>query len=97
MKDVKKEMTIEELEKEYTKITEERQLIAERLQKKRQEEEDRRIAQLALEKENRKKELDTALENAKELLQKWIEDYGPYSYSNGTTRSILDFILPKFF
>lgn len=85
MKDTKREMTIEELEKEYAKITEERLNIEKILKQKKQEEEDRKVAQLTLEKERRKKEVDEALDNYRTLANAYIRDYG--SYSTITTSS----------
>lgn len=85
MKDTKREMTIEELEKEYAKITEERQNIEKTLKQKKQDEEEHRIAQLALEKEKRKKEVDEALNNYHTLVNAYIRDYGSYSTTTSVT------------
>ena len=87
MKDVKREMTIEELEKEYVKITEERQNIERALKQKKQDEEDRRVTQLALDKEKRKKELDEAYENYIALANAYARDYGSYSIVTSNTLS----------
>ena len=75
----KKEFTIEELKKMYEDSLKESNTLGEMLKQKEQEEEDRRKAQLALEKENRKKELDDAVERVDDLLQAYIKDYGSYS------------------
>lgn len=88
MMEAKKEMTIEELEKEYTKLIKEKQLVKEELKKKKQEEEDRRIAQLAIDKEKRKKEVDEAFENYMMLIDKYLHDYGEYTtVSNNSINS----------
>lgn len=88
MKDVKREMTIEELETKYAKVTEERNQIEKMLNQKKQEEENRRIAQLAHEKEKRKKEVDEAFDNYRTLVNEYIRDYGSYStITSGSTES----------
>lgn len=87
MKDTKREMTIEELEKEYAKITEERQNIEKALKQKKQEEEDRKVVQLALEKEKRKKEVDEAFDNYRTLINAYLRDYGSYSTTTSTSDS----------
>ena len=74
-----KDLTIEELEKQYAEITEQYKTIGEQLQQKKQDEEDRRKAQLALEQEKRKKEVDEALDKYYALLDAYIKDYGRYS------------------
>jgi DNA repair exonuclease SbcCD ATPase subunit len=96
MKDTKREMTIEELEEKYAKITEECQNIEKILRQKKQEEKDRRIAQLALEKERRKKEVDEALDNYRTLAGAYIHDYGSYSTITTSSNSnhLLDNLWP---
>ena len=75
----KKDFTIEELRKMYEDSLKESDTLGEMLKKKEQEEADRKKAQLALEKEARKKEVDEAFENYNKLLKAYIEDYGSYS------------------
>ena len=74
----KKDFTIEELKKMYEDSLKESNTLGEMLKQKEQEEEDRKRAQLALEKENRKKEVDEALEKYSKLVKAYIEDYGTY-------------------
>ena len=50
--------------------------------KKKREEENRRQAELALTKENRKKEIQDALDNYQKLLKSYLEDYGSISIKN---------------
>ena len=88
MKDTKKEMTIEELEKELAEVTSKKQLITEQLEKKKQDEEDRRVAQLALDKEKRKKEVDEAYENYITLADAYARDYGSCSTVTSNTYSL---------
>lgn len=85
MENTKREMTIEELEKEYAKITEERQNLEKVLKQKKQDEEDRKIAQLAFEKEKRKKEVDEAFEKYYTLIKEYVRDYGSYSTTTSNT------------
>ena len=81
----KKDATIEEMTTEMMKqqLTEAQKRVdelREQLQKAEQEEESRKKAELALEKEARKKEVDEAIKNTKELLSAYTKDYGDYSY-----------------
>jgi len=68
-----KEMKIEELEAEYAHL-------GEIIKQKKQDEADRKKAELALEKETRKKELDEAKARYYELLHTYLRDY--HSYEN---------------
>ena len=68
-----KELTIEELEAEYTHL-------GEKIKQRKQDEADRKRAELALAKETRKKELDEAKERYYELLHAYLRDY--HSYEN---------------
>ena len=78
-------MTIEDMRKQLQEAQKRADELRENLNKAVQEEEDRKKAQLALEKENRKKEVDEAYENYNTLLKAYIKDYG--TYSNITTSS----------
>lgn len=51
--------------------------------KKRLEEEERKKAELALEKENRKKEVDDAISHCITLVKAYMKDFGTYSFGNG--------------
>ena len=77
----KKAITVEELKKQYEEAKQNCETLGEQLKIAQKEEEDRKKAQLALEKENRKKEVDNAFKNYVELLKKYIEDYGSYCTS----------------
>lgn len=74
-----KNFTIEELQKMHEDLLKETNTVGEMLKQKVQDEEDRRKAQFALEKETRKKEVDEALDNYNKLLKAYMEDYGAYS------------------
>ena len=74
----KKEFTIEELKQQCEDAKKNFETINEQLTKAIKEEEDRKKAQLALEKEQRRKELDTAFEDYQNLLKDFIRDYGSY-------------------
>lgn len=84
-----KDLTIEELEKQYAEITERYNTIGEQLRKKKQDEADRKKAQLALEQEKRKEEVDAALDQYHELLKAYIKDYGRYS-NKKTNNELVD-------
>ena len=53
-------------------------------EKKKKEEADRKKAELALQKEQRKKEVDDAIKKASNLVKEYIEDYGSFSISDDT-------------
>lgn len=65
--------------------------------KKKQEEESRKKAELALEKENRKRELDEAFENWNKLRKEFIKDYGYYSTSTSESFKDRDSIIEAIF
>lgn len=92
----KKELTIEELKKQCEEAKENFESLNERLEKAVQEEERRKKAELAFEKENRKKELDDAITNAKDLLEAYIKDYGTYSseYNSNDLISLFKYFSP---
>lgn len=74
----KKDLTIEELKQACEEAKQKFETLSEQLQKAQQEEEEKREAQLALEKEARKTEVDEAFNNYVKLLKTYIKDYGPY-------------------
>ena len=78
----KKDFTIEELKKMHEDAVKECEIIDEMLKQKEQEEKERKEAQLALEQENRKTELNEARERYDTLLQAYLKDYGIYSAGN---------------
>ena len=67
----KRELTIEELEAQY-------KALGEQLSKKKKDEETKRKAQLALEKEVRKKEIEETEKRYCELIKAYRKDYGNY-------------------
>lgn len=79
MDNAKRELTLDELKKQLSKLGEEYSNLNEIIKKREVEEEDRKKAQLALEKETRKNEVDEALEKYIDLLHAYLEDYGSYS------------------
>lgn len=81
MKDEKREMTIEELEAEYKKVSEQYDNLGAQIKKKKQEEEDRKKAQLAIEKDARYKEIEEVGKHLNELIKDYTRDYGSFSFS----------------
>lgn len=75
----KKDINIEELKKQCNEAEQNFKTLNEQLNQAIREEEDRKKAELALEKEKRKKKVDDAIKNAKSLLNAYIKDYGSYS------------------
>lgn len=74
----KKDFTVEELKKMHEDLLKETETIGEMLKQKEQEEEDRKKAQLALEKEARTQEVHDAFTTYNKLLKEYIKDYGSY-------------------
>lgn len=80
MEDLKREMTIEELEAKYNAITQEQDNLATLLNQKKKEAEEARKAQLVAEKEARTKEIEEARKHYHALVDQFVEDYGSYSF-----------------
>lgn len=76
----KKELTIEELEAQY-------KALGEQLTKRKKEEEDRKQAKLALEKDSRHKEIEEVAKHYCELVKAYQKDYGCYYYCATETNS----------
>ena len=66
-----RELTLEELEAQYADL-------GEKIKQKKQDEADRIKAELTLQKESRRKEVDEALKKYNELLKAYLADYGTY-------------------
>jgi hypothetical protein len=81
MSEPTREMTIEELEAQYDEMNEQRKRLAAKIKMKKREEEERKVAQLALDKEKRKEEVDKACEKFLELRKAYMRDYGSYNYT----------------
>jgi chromosome segregation ATPase len=75
----KKDFTIEDMRRQCEEAKKNFETLNEQLKKAEQEEEERKRAQLALEQEARKKEVDDAIENVKDLVAAYVEDYGSYT------------------
>lgn len=65
------ELTLEELMAEY-------EMLGEKIKQKKQDDENRKKAELELNKQKRKKEVDDAGELFYKLLRDYIKDYGAY-------------------
>ena len=74
-----KAMSIEELEKYYERLNKKAEAARKQLDKKKTEEESKKREALAAEKEKRKAEIDAVYAHYRELLKKYLEDYGYYS------------------
>jgi small-conductance mechanosensitive channel len=94
----KKDFTIEELTKQCEEAKKNFETLNKELNKALKEEEDRKKAQLALEKESRKEEINEAFDKYNKLLRAYIQDYGSYStITNGQGSIFLDKYWPSFF
>lgn len=72
------ECTTKALEEEQERIAEQYHTITEEIKKRKQEEAEKKKAQLALEKQKREAEIRAAKEHYNELVHAFIEDYGYY-------------------
>lgn len=72
------ECTTKALEDECARVAEQHKALTAELNKRKQEEADRKKAQLALEKQKREGEIRAAKAHYNELVQAFIEDYGFY-------------------
>ena len=77
--EAKKKINTEELSKQYEEAKKNLEILGAQLKQAQQEEEDRKKAQLALEKEARRKEVDEAYEKYRTLLDAYVKDYQVYT------------------
>ncbi len=82
--DKKKELTSEEIKQQYEEAKKVFEELGVQLRIAQQKEEEQRKAKLALEKENRKKEVDKAFEKYNTLVKAYIKDYGSYTTITST-------------
>ena len=71
-------------QEEYTAPSDLARCILSCENKKKQEEEDRKKAELILAQDTRKKEIEAAYENYRKLLKDYIKDYGAISISSNS-------------
>ena len=90
----KKEYTIKELEAQYKLAIEKQSALKKQIEQKKKEEEELRKAQLDQTKEARKKEVDEAFKQYKNLLAAYLNDYGIYSCA--TDKGAYDLFSSKF-
>ena len=76
------ECTTKALEEEQARIEEQYKIIIDELNKRKQEEAERKRAQLAVDRQKREKEIRDAKKKYNDLVQAFIEDYGSY-YDDG--------------
>jgi regulator of protease activity HflC (stomatin/prohibitin superfamily) len=72
------ECTTQALEAEQARVAEQHKALTAELNRRRQEEADRKKAQLALEKKQREDEIRAAGDHYNELVQAFVKDYGSY-------------------
>lgn len=80
--EAKREMTLEELEVEYAKKMAKCETMRLQIEKKKKEEDDRKKAQLGLEKEKRKKVIEEKEKELIGLVRDYIKDYGAYGINH---------------
>ena len=81
MKDEKREMTIEELEKQVSEMKERYDDLNKKLKQKKQDEADRKKAQLEAEKNTRYKEIEEVSKHLNQLISDYTKDYGRFSFT----------------
>lgn len=77
-----REYTLAELKTQYEEMHKKSESLKTQIKQKEQEEEERKQAELALAKENRKKEVEAARDNYQKLLKAYIRDYGSISMTS---------------
>ena len=81
MKDEKREMTIEELEKQVSEMKEQYDDLNKKLKQKKQDEADRKKAQLEAQKNTRYKEIEEVSKHLNQLISDYTKDYGRFSFT----------------
>ena len=81
MKDEKREMTIEELENQALEMKEKYEDLNQKLKQKKQDEADRKKAQLEAEKNTRYKEIEEVSKHLNQLISDYTKDYGRFSFT----------------
>ena len=81
MKDEKREMTIDELEKQVSEMKEQYEDLNKKLKQKKQDEADRKKAQLEAEKNTRYKEIEEVSKHLNQLISDYTKDYGRFSFT----------------
>lgn len=102
MKDEKREMTIEELEKQVSEMKEQYEDLNKKLKQKKQDEADRKKAQLEAEKNTRYKEIEEVSKHLNQLISDYTKDYGRFSFTrsysnNDDYKSSLPYLYHWFF
>ena len=73
------ECTTKALEEEQVRIAEQYENVTKELNKRRREDEERKKAQLAVDRQKRENEIKAAKKHYDELVQSFIADYGSYN------------------
>lgn len=83
--DDKREMTIDELEEQISEMKAKYDDLNKKLKQKKQDEADRKKAQLALEKDARYKEIVETSKHLNQLITDYTEDYGSFSFTRSSS------------
>jgi hypothetical protein len=97
--ETKKAITLEELEAEYAKRMAKCETMRLQIEKKKREAEDRKRAQLALEKESREQLIEAKEQELMTLIKDYINDYGTYSkrITNRSDDDLFSYLYHLFF
>jgi hypothetical protein len=97
--EIKREMTLEELEAEYAKKMAKCENMRLQIEQKKREEDDRKKAQLALDKEKRKNIIDEKEKELAGLIREYIKDYGSFNthYYSDDERDVFSYLYHLFF
>ena len=87
MKDEKREMTIEELENQALEMKEKYEDLNKKLKQKKQDEADRKKAQLEAEKNTRYKEIEEVSKHLNQLISDYTKDYGRFSFTTSNSNN----------
>ena len=93
-----KEMTLKELEMEHAKMLAECEKVRQKIEQKQKEEDDRKKAQLGLEKEKRQKAIEEKEKELISLVRDYIKDYGSYGMKrNEDNDDVFSYLYHLFF
>ena len=81
---MEKKLTIEELEAQYKETEEKQRVLKVQIEQRYKDEEKLKQAKLAAEKDTRYKEVIDAYKNFEELRDKYVDDYGQFTFGTET-------------
>ena len=94
--DGKREMTLEELQKQCEEAKKNFEALNEQLNKVKKEEEERKRAKLEADKDSRYKEIEEVSDHLNNLIKNYVNDYGTFSFTRSYLNDDTSLSLPYF-